>query len=440
MKKINYLFATIAAVGLVACSSEEVASVQDLQRGLQTSEGIAFSPLSKNSTRSTVINSTSDMTSFKVRGTWFASQASGSKIYINGQEVTLGSAISANAEYVGQVQEVTPATDPATYQFAADKGFGDGIEIVNNSGAWNYKNASETQYWPFVAQTSGTTTTGYTCLPLNFNAVTPASAGINLVTKQFAYTNTTAPTVADMVDICYADTTNMTNAQAPVLLTFKHLFSQIIVKAKKASDYTVDIQSVQINGMKYNGNADMTNKPLTWNATGSATSYYAYGSASATTAYSIPASAADEAPVKMTPAGQELLLIPQTIAKWVPETDGAITTPASQAKGWIAIKYRAKKSDAASWATGDATSDGYTTTYFPLQATWKAGKIYAYTLLFGGVADPEDPGTTDPENPDPGNDNPGGFDDTGKPEAPSVAITFTAKVDDWTSDNVDITF
>lgn len=438
MKKINYLFATIAAVGLVACSSEEVASVQDFQQGLQTSEGIAFSPLSKNATRSTVINSTSDMTSFMVRGTWYATQAAGD-IYINGQKVTLASAINAGTEYIGQVQETATS---GTYELAAGKGFGSGIEIVNNSGAWNYKNSSQTQYWPFVAQHSAsdpTKITGYSCLPLNFNAVTPASAGVDLETKQFTYTNTTAPAVADMVDICYADTTNMTNANAPVLLTFKHLFSQVIVKAKKASDYTVDIKSVLINGMKFNGTASMTSKPLTWSASGNATNYYAYGSATATTAFTVPASAASEAPVKMTPTGQELLLIPQTITKWVPDNDGKATTGDGLTKGWIAITYRAKKSDAASWATGDS-NDGYTTTYFPLQATWKAGKIYAYTLLFGGVADPEDPGTTDPENPDPGNDNPGGFDESGNPEAPSVAITFTAKVDDWASENVDITF
>lgn len=436
MKKINFLFAAIAAVGLAACSSEEVASVQDLQQGLQTSQSIAFSPLSKNSTRSTVLNSTSDMTSFKVRGTWYAAQAAGD-IYINGQKVAIA-AVAAGDEYKGQVKETATAG-----KYELGTGFGTGIEIVNNSGAWNYKNSSDTQYWPFVAQVSATDNikiTGYSCLPLNFNAVTPANLGnsFDLATKQFAYTNATAPAVADMVDICYADTTNMTNANAPVTLTFKHLFSQVIVKAKKASDYTVDIKSVQINGMKFNGTANMTNKPLQWSATGDATSYYAYGSASATTAYSIPASAANEAPAKMTPAGQELLLIPQTIAKWVPETDGKATATDGLTKGWIAITYRAKKSDASAWATG-TDAEGYTTTYFPLQATWKAGKIYAYTLLFGGVADPEDPGT-DPENPDPGNDNPGGFDEDGNPEAPSVAITFTAKVDDWTSENVDITF
>lgn len=438
MKKINYLFATIAAVGLVACSSEEVASVQDFQQGLQTSEGIAFSPLSKNATRSTVINSTSDITSFKVRGTWKDAQSSGDKIFINGKEITLGANIVAGTEYIGQVKE----TATSVYELATSKGFGNGIEIVNNSGAWNYKNTNETQYWPFVAQysaTDNTKITGYTCLPLNFNAVTPANAGIDLITKQFTYTNPTAPAVADMVDICYADTTNMTNANAPVLLTFKHLFSQVIVKAKKASDYTVDIKSVLINGMKFNGTASMTSKPLTWSASGDATNYYAYGSATATTAFTVPASAASEAPVKMTPTGQELLLIPQTITKWVPDNDGK-ATEGGHTKGWIAITYRAKKSDAASWATGNATSDGYTTTYFPLQATWKAGKIYAYTLLFGGIADPEDPGTTDPDNPDPGNDNPGGFDEDGTPEAPSVAITFTAKVDEWASENVDITF
>ena len=88
-------------------------------------------------------------------------------------------------------------------------------------------------------------------------------------------------------------------------------------------------------------------------------------------------------------------------------------------------------------------SDGYTTTYFPLAAKWYMGKLYAYTLLFGGVADPDKPTTTDPENPDPGSgddDNPGGYTEDGEVKAPSVPITFTASVSDWETQTVDVDF
>ena len=442
MKKINYLFATIAAVGLVACSSEEVASVQDLQQGLKTSESIAFSPLSKNSTRSTIINSTSDITSFKVRGTWKDAQTTGDKIYINGKEITLATNIAAGAEYVGQVKETS--TGSGVYTFDADKGFGTGIEIVNNSGAWNYKNTDQTQYWPFTAIIDNTTnpakTTGYTCLPLDFKAVTPASLTFDLSATTFDYT---VPALVNMTDICYAVADNKTNKDAPVEMKFNHIFSQIVVKAKKADGYDVEIREVVIGGVMGEGRLDLTqlvaptydettkkSSGTQWgslNKVGDGT-YTAYTSA---TAYTVPASAADASPIQITPSGQELLLLPQDIKAWDPNQE-VLSSATAPNIGYIMIKYRAKKSTEA-WPDAN-----FKTTYYPLSATWYAGKIYSYTLLFGGATDPDK--IDDPENPDPGSDNPGGYDENGKPNPPSVPITFTASVTNWEPETVDIKF
>lgn len=439
MKKINYLFATIAAVGLVACSSEEVASVQDFQQGLQTSEGIAFSPLSKNATRSTVINSTSDITSFKVRGTWKDAQSAGDKIFINGKEITLGANIVAGAEYVGQVQEAATA---GTYELAAGKGFGTGIEIVNNSGAWNYKNTDQTQYWPFVAQvdpSDASKVTGYTCLPLNFKAVTPASSSLDLTASTYTYT---VPALTNMTDICYAVADNKTNKDAPVEMKFNHILSQIVVKAKKADGYDVEIKEVVIGGVMGTGTLDLTqlvaptydatakkSSGTQWgNFTGDAGTYTAYTSA---TAYTVPASAADASPIQITPSGQELLLLPQDVKAWDPKASTLALATAPNI-GYIKIVYRAKKSTE-TWPDAN-----FKTTYYPLGATWYAGKIYSYTLLFGGATDPDK--KDDTENPDPGDDNPGGYDEDGKPNPPSVPITFTASVTDWESEAVDIKF
>lgn len=434
MKKLNYFLGALALAGFVACSSnEEVASAEGLQQKALTSQSIGFSPLTKGSTRSTVINSISDISSFKVRGTW-SSQAptllSGSaisdKVWIEGQEKTIGT---------GDGQVPTPAAGNVY------GGFGTGVEIVNSSG-WNYKNSSDMQYWPYYAKTvtgSGTDqkVTAYACLPLDFNAVAPANAGIDLTTANFAYTG---QTVANMVDICYAVAQNQTSS--PVEMKFNHIFSQLIVKVKKADGYTVDIKEVAIGGVKPNGTLtlsgvkDASGKAQWGTISGTATSYALFSSA---TPYSVPNSAASESASQMTPSGQELLLVPQTIEKWNPEGTEKATT---SGKGYIAITYRAKKSDAESWATA-TDNDGYTTTYFPLQTKWYMGKLYAYTLLFGGVADPDKPTTPDTENPDPGSgegENPGGYTDEGGVKAPSVPITFTASVSDWETQTVDVDF
>ncbi len=441
MKKLNYLLGALALAGFVACSSnEEVASVEGLQQKALTSQSIGFSPLTKGSTRSTVINSISDISSFKVRGTWnsqaptlLSNSAISNKVWIEGLPKTVG-------ETSGGADVQTPVAGNVY------GGFGTGVEIVNSSG-WNYKNSSDMQYWPYYAKAvtgSGTDqkVTAYACLPLDFNAVAPANAGIDLTKADFAYTGVP---VANMVDICYATATNQTSS--PVEMKFNHIFSQLIVKVKKADGYTVDIKEVAIGGVKPNGTLtlsgvkDASGKAQWGTALGTATSYDLFNSA---TPYSVPNSAASESASQMTPSGQELLLVPQTITKWNPTATGENSSATASGNGYIAITYRAKKSDADTWATNTVEgSDGYTTTYFPLAAKWYMGKLYAYTLLFGGVADPDKPTTPDPGNPDPGSgegENPGGYTEDGGVKAPSVPITFTASVSDWETQTVDVDF
>lgn len=442
MKKLDYLFGALALAGFLACSNnEEVANVEVIQQRAQTYMPIGFSPLTKGATRSTLINKTADITSFLVRGTWGADASTKlagapagytDKVWIEGRQVTLG----------GTDGPAMPS-EGAVYG-----GFGSGIEIVNSSG-WNYKNSDQMQFWPYYAtgatstgegESAVTTINGYACLPLDFYAVTPANAGIGLEpSSQFTYTGAE---VANMVDICYAVAKNQT--KSPVEMKFNHIFSQVIVKCKKADNYTVDIKNVTIGGVKPGGTLAMASVKdfsgnVQWGTTsGDVRTYPVYSSAAP---FAVPNSAASESPVTMTPSGQELLLVPQSITKWdlskpiFPATEGAEVTK----QGYIAITYRAKKSDAASWTTA-STEDGYTTTYFPLQTKWVMGKVYAYTLLFGGVADPDAPTTPDPENPNPGtgDDNPGGYDENGNAKAPSVPITFTATVTDWEKQVVDI--
>ena len=435
MKKLNYLFGALALAGFIACSSnEEVSNVETVQQRALTSTPIGFSPLTKASTRSSVINSISDISSFKVRGTWSASAVS-----------TLAAAPAGYTTkvWIAGAEKSTTGTGENTITAPSAGGvyggFDTGLEIVNSNG-WNYKNSSEMQYWPYYAKAvTGEKVTAYACLPLDFNAVAPANAGIDLTATEFNYTGVP---VANMVDICYAVATDQTSS--PVEMKFNHIFSQLVVKVKKASGYTVDIKEVKIGGVKPSGKltlSGVTNaagKAQWGTVSGDATSYALFSSA---TPYSVPNSAASESASQMTPSGQELLLVPQTIEKWNPTTASTENTASNSGKGYIAITYRAKKTDAESWAT-NTTNDGYTTTYFPLAVKWYMGKLYNYTLLFGGVADPDKPTTPDPENPDPGSgdDNPGGYDEDGSVKAPSVPITFTASVNDWEAQTVDVDF
>lgn len=421
MKKLNYFISALALAGFVACSSnDEIASVEGIQQKAQTTQAIGFSPLSKGATRTALINKTSDITSFKVRGTWnsgAASAAGSNELWVNGAKV------DGTQTYTGVYGS-----------------FGEGVEIVNNNG-WNYKNATETQYWPFTQNKSGETVTGYSCLPLDFNAVTPANAAVTLSSPTL--TGYTVPAVANMIDICYAQAEGKTNADAPIQLQFNHAFCQIVVKAKKADGYDVEIKEVTIGGVNSKGdlNLNSLSAPTTnastggstgtqWASLSTPTAYTGYASA---TAYSVPSSAASESPIQMTPSGQELLLLPQSITAW----DHSSSPTDNDKGGYIKIVYRAKKS------TDTWSGDTFTTTYFPLATKWLAGKIYAYTLLFGGVTDPDKPTTSDPDNPDPGTgeeENSGGYDEDGTPKAPSVPITFTANVTGWQSEAVDVSF
>ena len=357
MKKLNYLFGALALAGFIACSSnEEVSNVETVQQRALTSTPIGFSPLTKASTRSSVINSISDISSFKVRGTWSASAVS-----------TLATAPAGYTDkvWIAGAEKSTTGTGENTITAPTAGGvyggFDTGLEIVNSNG-WNYKNSSEMQYWPYYAKTvTGNKVTAYACLPLDFNAVAPANAGIDLTATEFNYTGVP---VANMVDICYATAQNQTSS--PVEMKFNHIFSQLIVKVKKADGYTVDITEVKIGGVKPNGTLTLSGvKDASGNAqwgtaSGGATSYALFSSA---TPYSVPNSAASESASQMTPSGQELLLVPQSITKWDPNAANAGKATES-GLGYIAITYRAKKTDAESWATA-TDNNGYTTTYFP---------------------------------------------------------------------------
>lgn len=422
MKKLSLLISAFALAAMVSCSSDQVVSSQN-DAAILSKQSISFAPLASKATRSTVFSPDAMFTNFRVVGMWrdAVTEAYINGVHYGGSGTAWGVAPAANGLYEG-----FDANTPK------------GLEIVNSGTGWDYKNQSEIQYWPYEG-IGGATPTGYNCIALNFRAVAPANTNLDIATgSDFSYTT---PAVANQVDICYAEATNKTVADAPVQMAFHHLFSQIVFKAKKSSNYLVDIKSIEIGGVgttvTYPFSQIIKTDPICLTVQGvSVTAPAVFHGLTSASYVSIPDQDASASPAQMTPSGQELILIPQQITKW------DHTAAATAADGYIAIEYRAKTTDAASWATGTAGTDYFKKVYFPLTAKWYSGKKYIYTLLFGGVADPDEPDTPDPENPDPGTgeDNPGGYDEDGTPEPPTVPITFTASVSDWTEQVVDIDF
>ena len=452
MKKLSYLFSALAVTAMVGCSSDDVVQQQTAQ-ALQTTRAITFSPMTKGATtRSQVYQSTADMTSFNViallEQSISASAQNPVNIYIGGKEEAITSAIS----------EYSP------YSAFTSEGNTKGVqEVIYSASGWNFRDG-KTRYWPYTATKEGDNITGYTCIPLLFRAYSPTSfssayddAKSFLHTGSASFPNTeegyfhfnmtkdgdgnwlsnpTPVPVAEMRDICFAQT-SATSAGGAVALEFKHAFTQIVFKAKKTSNYQVDIKKIEIGGMKYSGTMIFNNysDDQNWRGDfGSNTTVYP-GFAS-TTPISLT-SAADEAPVQLTEKGQELLLIPQTITKWNPSEGAAINSENNNQPrgGFIAVTFRYRLSTSTEWITGGASStDGYETTYFPLEANWGKGKKYNYTLLFGGAEDNGDGDEPGSGNPDPTE----GYDEDGKPKAPSVAITFNPTVSAWEEYKVDI--
>lgn len=275
-------------------------------------------------------------------------------------------------------------SDNSKYYFGTtDKG----IQFNNNAGTWDYANTSDLHYWPSEA--------------LNFYAVSPISGdGLSITNTTISYTIPTDQ--KEQVDLMYAYTPNQTKpASGKAALSFKHLLSQVLFKAKSVSStLQVEINSITIHNVVNNFEYDNINtssaaegKPST-----TARSNYAVGLASAVT---VPT---DGTVVDATDANGALLLRPQTLTAY---TSGVVTEDLS--KTYIEVEAKIKSGD--SYLLGSAS--GYGKTYIGLGSTWEAGKKYVYTLVFGG----KDGGGVDPDG-----------------KKTLTPIGFTVSVADWGDD------
>lgn len=373
--KSKYLALTLSAVALVACNNEDVLEVNQ-------GRGISFQVATEASTRATA-TTTSTIDEFNVWGFTDANE-----ILMNDVKVT-----------------------------------------GNNTEGWTYGDAF---YWP----NSGS---------VDFYAVSPKECGgtVEVTSTSKTIKNFTVNTdVEKQVDLLYALTQDQTKDDhadgSKVQLNFRHALSQIVFKAKNTNkNLSVDINGVRIAKVVTGGNFTFpslqTSTQLTATPGNSDTEtdnswgkwtlvtnkgFYAAGIKTTTDITS------SSNVVDLTKENGALLLMPQPITGW--DISGENGQSGAEDRGayfLVSCKiYNVSGNDEVLlWPK----KEEYREVAIPVaDITWKQGKKYVYTFIFGeggGYVPPVDPEDPDPEEPDP--------EDPGDPVL--VPITFTVTVDDF---------
>ena len=338
MKK-KFLFVALSALALTACVNDETIEVNP-------GDALTFRATSGNATKSQ-ITTTSTIKDFKVWG-YYQNEA--------------------------EKQSNVP--------------FMEAQEVVKNGDVWTY---SPTRFWP----ESGT---------IDFYSVSPALINASISgSSQKIEKYTVSTNVDEQIDLLYAvnkDCSKADNGQSGVQVNFRHALSQIVFKAKSSNEaIVVDIKGVTLVNAKTTGTFTYPTKTTspyddpestdydteindgtsalsgTWGtwALESATDDYAAG---VTEKKSIGSTAVD-----LTTAGSgELLLLPQTLTAWNP-ANGA-NDPGSRFLINCKIWNVSGTEKIRIWPA----EDEYSEVAIPVEATWKQGKKYVYTFVFGDGA------------------------------------------------------
>lgn len=384
--KSKFLAMALSAVALTACNNDEVLEVN---RG----RGISFQVATEASTRATA-TTTNSIKEFKVWG------FTGDNTLMNGLDVT-----------------------------------------GSNASGWNY---GATIFWPNTGK-------------VDFYAMSPAECGgtVNITADAQTISNFTVNTnVNNQIDLLYALKTGESKADhenaSAVKLNFRHALSQIVFKAKNTnSSLSVDIKGVRVAKVVTGGNftfpTQSTSTQLTETPGNSETEndaswgkwkqnsdkgFYAAGIAETTDITS--ASGVKD----LTSDNGALMLMPQTIEGWNISVDNS-EKGATDRGSYFLVNCKIYNVSGGNKVLLWPTKNEYREVAIPVaDITWKQGKKYVYTFIFGeggGYVPPTDP--TDP-NPDPDPEEPN------KPGDPVlVPISFEVTVDDFQngdSDNKDI--
>ena len=351
MNKIYLLTAAFAVMAsLSGCSDTELASIDTVQEKTP----IGFHTVgSQMGSRATIINS-GDITSTDF------------KVYAFDGE---GNAFMGNND-----------TEPGWH----------GVEINHKTGEWDYANSSDLRYWPDYS--------------LDFYAVSPGTVSKeNSQDHYFWEINNNSQTIMynsfdeygtssthQNLDVMYAVAKGQTKANGKVNLTFKHILSQVLFKAKTNDDKL----EVEINGINFH-NAQLAGR---FTIPAGEEPQRTDWTQIPPTASTLTVGMDGQVTVKSTGTDvftKPMLFVPQVLSPWVP-SDKNIDAANKDKLTYLEISCRIKQNN--TYLFG---KNGFETLYVPFSATWEPGKRYVYTLIFGGGYDRDGKAILQPINFEP---------------------------------------
>lgn len=313
-------------------------------------------------------------------------------------------AFKLNSSLTFQTDATTPnSTDPSnkTKQFS-------GETITKTSGVWTFEE-SKVWYWPSKGASS------------SFTAWAPTTASAGSYTAD-------AANLGDLQDIVVAfNSGTASDFASGVPLKFRHITSQIIVKADNsaAAKVKIEVKGIRLNNIKNGGTWSLPTASTAdalgynpWGTTVSGTANYVAN----ITKKTLTSTAADIT------GSDPLLLLPQQLE----------TADIGNASGQylsVLVKITDATTSALIYPKNNDNSEDFAWAAVDVNTKWEPGKKYIYTLHFteggyGKIDKNQEPGGND----DPGNDNDPNTDDPQPGEdvvdAP-VKLVLDVTVVDW---------
>ena len=208
---------------------------------------------------------------------------------------------------------------------------------------------------------------------------------INGTTKQIADFSPAA-NVANQVDLLAS--TSKAQSSEDVAMNFKHILSQISVKAKCSNDdVTIKVLGVKLGNIGSKGTFTFpTTETVTegftwntpWNLSDAVTASYMVGAKSDGSAVTLESETAQSI------MSENFFLIPQTLTAW----DGSTTNSGAYIGVLCNIKVANGNNAGEDYKTVQIypnETDKYAFAAIPINTTWEPGKKYVYTLDFCGT-------------------------------------------------------
>lgn len=387
MKKFKFL--PLLMMGLVAssatlvsCSNDEIDGGGTVNNGKSNDLYLGYSVIHENAgttrgTATTLANFEVADNTFMVVG-FYATDAT-------------GDGVTPGAQYVG-----SSATE--------------GTVIKYTGSAWDYNSEADKKLWP------------KTTAPLNFQAVSPASAGTIINTPadnvaKLGMTITVPNDNAEQKDVIFGHAEGVTyeTSGAVASLAFEHALSQVLFQAKVATDdLTAIVKGVKVCNVKNKADIGYLGA-----LTGDRRALAVENIAATTDKFAVGMVGADDVTVTSTTATDlcatdgVLLMIPQsggTAWDVAEDTPTAPTIADADAAGQTYIEVECKIFYTASGEYVSGSSTEYAKIYLPFNVDWAIGKKYTYVLNFGSGS--------------------GGYNEEGEKELNYISYS-VASVSDW---------